>query len=126
MKDFDRVFLEITSLIGFERNPRKFGVLKQEPDVTGGKTKRKEALLHALNRESWREVGLWKCDFLYSERTVRGGQTLGNFATDARGERIILADFFLCFSCSDCFIDVGLNLSDWKQLPSNAAVHVLK
>jgi hypothetical protein len=52
MKDFDRVFLETASLIGFERNPRKFGVLKQERDVTGGKTKRKEALLHALNRES--------------------------------------------------------------------------
>jgi hypothetical protein len=34
MEDLDRVFLEMRSLIEFERNPRKLAVLKQEPDVT--------------------------------------------------------------------------------------------
>jgi hypothetical protein len=52
--NFNGVFLEMTSLIEVERNCRKLAVLKQESDVTLRKTKRKDALFHALNRERLR------------------------------------------------------------------------
>jgi hypothetical protein len=51
---------------------------------------------------------------------------LGGFPADARRERIILADLFLLSYISHCFIDIALNLEPWKQLPANAALHVVR